>query len=86
MGLVGAPGADPDPQDRADSDENLVDVAPAPVLVGLGALDQGMVRDFEVLARVLVLGRVTATHMAAGKTHPQVNPGVAHREALFAAA
>jgi hypothetical protein len=37
-----------------------------------------------MLARVLVLGRVAAPHMTAGKAHPQVDPRVAYGETLLA--
>jgi hypothetical protein len=38
----------------------------------------------EMRARVLVLRRVTAADMAARETDPQVNPLIAHFQALFA--
>lgn len=37
-----------------------------------------MSRSFEVLGRMFVLGTVTAPHMAAGKAHTQIHPGIAH--------
>jgi hypothetical protein len=38
----------------------------------------------EVLGRVLVLGRITATDMPTFKTKPQVHPGIVHLETFFA--
>jgi hypothetical protein len=39
----------------------------------------------KVLARVLVPGRIAAADMAALEAEPQVNPGIVHFQALFAA-
>jgi len=39
----------------------------------------------EVLGGVLVLGRVTAANMTADEAFPQMNPGIAHLQALLAA-
>ena len=39
----------------------------------------------KMLGRVLVLGRVTTTDMAADETFPQMNPGITHLQALLAA-
>ena len=63
----------------------LVDIAPAPVFAALGRLDQRVLRGMKVRARVTVLRRVAATHVAALQAHAQVNPRVAGLQALFAA-
>jgi hypothetical protein len=39
----------------------------------------------KVLGGVLVLGGITTANVTADKTFPQVNPGIAHLEALLAA-
>ena len=39
----------------------------------------------KVLGGVLILGGITAADVTADKTFPQVNPGIAHLEALLAA-
>jgi hypothetical protein len=39
----------------------------------------------KVLGSVLVLGRITATYMAADFAKPQMYPGVAYFEAILAA-
>jgi hypothetical protein len=44
-----------------------------------------MVRCVVVLGGVLVLGTVAAAHVAARQAQPQVDPGVAHFQAFFAA-
>lgn len=67
------------------SDEDLVDVAPAPVLARLRAHDEGVVRRSEVLAGVLVLRRVTTSHTTAGEAHPQVEPRITNCETFLAA-
>jgi hypothetical protein len=37
-----------------------------------------------MFGRVLVLGRVATPHMPARQTQPQMNPRIAHLDALFA--
>jgi hypothetical protein len=44
-----------------------------------------MLRGVEVLGRVLVLRAVATAHMPAAQAKSQVQPGVAHFQALFAA-
>jgi hypothetical protein len=43
-----------------------------------------MLSGVEVFGGVLILGRVAAAHMATHETHSQVNPAVAHLQALLA--
>lgn len=38
-----------------------------------------------MLGRMLVFRGIAATHVSAGQTKPEVDPGVAHFETLFAA-
>jgi len=44
-----------------------------------------MTGGFEVFRGVFVLGIITASHMTAGQTQTQVNPGVSHLQTLQAA-
>jgi hypothetical protein len=44
-----------------------------------------MLRHVKMFRGVLVLGRVAATHVAAGEAHPQVHPGVSDLQAIFTA-
>jgi hypothetical protein len=44
-----------------------------------------MARGMEMLRRMLVLGGIAATHVAADSAQPQVDPGIAHFQALLAA-
>jgi hypothetical protein len=43
-----------------------------------------MMHFVEVLGRVLVLGRIAATHMPARQTQAQMHPRIAHLDAFFA--
>jgi hypothetical protein len=65
--------------------KHFVHIAPAPVLPRFEGLYDGVLGLMKVLASVLVLGRVTAADVTADKTLPQVDPGVAHLQTLFAA-
>jgi hypothetical protein len=67
------------------SQKHLVYVAPAPVLPGLEGLHDGMFGPMKVLGGVFVLGRVTAADLAADETFSEMDPCVAHLEALLAA-
>ena len=42
-------------------------------------------RGMIMFVGVLIFRVITAADMTAGHTHPQVNPGIPHRQALFAA-
>jgi hypothetical protein len=46
---------------------HLVDVTPAPIFARLKRLHDGMLSGMEMLRRMFVLGRITATDMAAHK-------------------
>ena len=62
----------------------VVDVAVEPAFVGLGGGDDGVVCGVVVPGSVLVLGGVAAAYVAAGEAGAEVDPGVAHRDALLA--
>jgi hypothetical protein len=64
---------------------NLVHEAPHPILSRLYGLHDRMFGSPEVLRGVFVLGGIAAANMTALPAKPQVHPGVAHFEALFAA-
>src|SRR5262249_43996587 len=64
---------------------DLVDVAPAPVLGRVVALDDRVLRLGEVLGRVSVGRAVAAADVAAAAAEPQVHPGRAGAQALLAA-
>jgi hypothetical protein len=66
-------------------DEEVVDVAVAPILTRFEGADHRMLRRVIVLGRVAVLRIVAAADVAALKAEAQVDPGVAYREAVFAA-
>jgi hypothetical protein len=79
-------GLDCDPKTNEGlSQKDFVYVTPSPVLARLERLDDRVLGLMKVFGGVLVLGRITTTHMAADQTLPQVNPTIAHLEALFAA-
>src|SRR5690242_19871333 len=62
----------------------LVHVAPPPILAGLEALHDRVVRLVEVLRRVLV-GRAVATpHVPALQTEPKMHPLRVHLQTLLA--
>ncbi len=63
----------------------VIDIAPDPGLAWFDGADQGMFRSVKVTGGVLVPGVVAATYMPARHTEPEVDPGVAHFETLFAA-
>ncbi len=67
------------------SESYLVDIAPAPVFARLVGLNNRVIGDVEVLGSVLVLGGITTTNVPALQAEAQVYPGIAGRQALFAA-
>src|SRR4029077_809209 len=67
------------------SQKHLVQVTPAPLLAGLEGLHDRVLGLMEVFGGVLVLGRVTAANVTADQAFPQMDPGIAHLEALLAA-
>jgi hypothetical protein len=64
---------------------DLVNITPAPVFARLDRTHEGVVGGMEVLGGVLILGRIAAAHVSAGKAETKMNPGVAQLEAFFAA-
>src|SRR6266480_2427564 len=70
---------------RRESERDFVDVAPAPVLAGLGGADDRMAALIRVRRRVLVRGRVAAADLPALHAHPEVHPAAADLQALLAA-
>jgi hypothetical protein len=62
----------------------FVDVAPAPGFAGFEGFHDGVLGFMEMLGGVLVFGGVAAADVAALEAEAQVDPGVAHLEALFA--
>src|SRR5579885_2383099 len=66
------------------SRDGFIHVAPDPSFTGLNRTDERVLCSMKVLRRVLVLGGVAATDMAALQAQPQVNPAVSHFYAFFA--
>src|SRR5215217_3571005 len=64
--------------------EDLVYVAPDPILVRLEGPDERVLRGMEMPAGVLVLGAVATANVAADEALPEVHPRVTHLEALLA--
>jgi hypothetical protein len=65
-------------------EEQLIDVAPAPILAGLVALHDRVLRPVKVLRRVLPLRLIAASNVAAFLAQAQVDPVHAERETLLA--
>jgi hypothetical protein len=63
----------------------LVNITPAPVFSRLKGLDDRVVGGMEMPGRVLILGVVTAAHMATGEAEAQMDPGVTDFQAILAA-
>ena len=71
---------------RRRLEELLVDVTPAPVLAGLEADDDRMLRLMKVSGRVLADRVVAAADMATRHAQPEVDPVHVFREAFLASA
>jgi hypothetical protein len=56
------------------------------MLAGLKRLHDGMLRVMKVLGRMFVLRRIAAAHVAAFQAQSQMDPAIAHFQALLAAA
>jgi hypothetical protein len=63
----------------------LIDIAPAPVLAGLEASDDRVVRSVEVGRRMAIRRIVAAPDVSAGETEPEMNPPAAHLQAFLTA-
>src|SRR5262249_52274307 len=66
-------------------EEDFVDIAPAPALRRVIALDDGMLGVMEVLGGVFVLRLAAAADMAAGTADTKVQPHVARLQTFLAA-
>src|SRR3954462_3038612 len=66
-------------------EQDFIDIAPAPSLRRIVALDDGMTGGGEMLGSVLIGRIVTTADVAAGPADPQMQPHAAALEALFAA-
>src|SRR5215210_4304668 len=65
--------------------DDLIHVAPDPVLPRLEGLYERVPGGVEVLGRVFVLGVVATSYVSADQALPKMDPGVAHLQALLAA-
>lgn len=61
----------------------LVDVTPAPTLSGFDRSHDWMLGRMEVLGRVSIFRRITATNVPAAQAQAKVHPPVAHLQTLF---
>jgi hypothetical protein len=66
------------------SDQDFIDIAPAPILARLDRLHDRMLGPMKMFRRMLVLGGVTAAHMAANETHSEMDPGIAYFQTFLA--
>jgi hypothetical protein len=64
---------------------NFIYIAPAPVFSRFERLDDRMMNLVKVFCGVLVLRAVATSNVTAREAKAQMNPGVSHFEALFAA-
>ena len=65
--------------------EELIHIAPEPVLSGLKRFYDRVFGGVEMFCGMLVFGTVAAPNVTAGQAEPQVHPCVTHLQALFAA-
>jgi hypothetical protein len=79
------PGYRPAQTDSIVLEHDLVEVAPHPIFAWFDGTDDRMFDRVKMLGGMFVLGTVAATDMSARQTQPQMNPTVAHLQALFAA-
>src|SRR5581483_9883490 len=70
----------------AEVEERLVDIAPAPALRRVVALDDRVLRRVEMLGGVAVRRIVAAADMAAGPAQSEMHPARAGLQAFLAAA
>jgi hypothetical protein len=64
----------------------FVDEAPAPGFAGFEGLHDGVLGGMKMFGGVLVFGGIAAADVAALEAQAEVDPGVSHFQALFAAA
>jgi hypothetical protein len=74
------------PKGSREVEFEFVDEAPAPGFAGFEGFHDGVLGRMKMFGGVLVLGRVAAADVAAFEAQAQVDPGVSHFQALFAAA
>jgi len=70
---------------RPSPNEQLINIAISPSFPRLKGANYRMLRRVVVLGCMLVLGRIAAADMSAGKTQPEMNPAIAHLQTLLAA-
>jgi hypothetical protein len=63
---------------------HLIDVAPTPILAGFDGPHDRVVDGVKMFCCVLIFGRIAATDVATRHAQSQMNPGVAHLQALLA--
>jgi hypothetical protein len=64
-------------------EENLIRVAPAPILTRLKRFNDRMAGQVGMLGGMLILRVVAATYMPTGLTQAQVNPAISHLHAFL---
>ena len=65
-------------------ENDVVDVAVAPIFIWLERFDDWMLRGLEVFGRVLVLRAVTTTDVPTHQAKAQMHPGIANSQTVFA--
>jgi hypothetical protein len=78
----------PDPNKKWKTlrfEDYFIHEAPHPVFSRLDRLHDGMFGGVKMLCRMFVFGRIAAADMAAFAAQTQMNPGIAHFQAFFAA-
>ena len=73
------------PDQSSEVQFDFIHIAPTPIFSWLEGFYDRVRGLLKVLRRVLIFGAVAATHMATFEAQPQVYPGVAHFQTLFAA-
>jgi hypothetical protein len=66
------------------SRNDFIHVTPDPVFSRLNRTHDGMLFMMKMFRGMLILGRVAASCVAANHAHPQMHPGVAGFDAVFA--
>lgn len=69
---------------RVVSDENLVDVAPCPVMPRFDRPHERVARFFEMLPCMAAPGRIAAADVSTRKAHSQLRPGISFIDACAA--
>jgi hypothetical protein len=73
------------PFDAELGQQYFVYVAPSPILSRFKGLHEGMLSLMKMFGGVLVLGRIAAADVTADEALSQVDPRIAHLQALLAA-